>query len=119
MQIYGLIRDYYGFKNITKIVIFRYGESFDIHLGYGGTEIFWDERVQMLDTRNIDKRRYKFRQQIYKSIETYPLPPPPKRKLTIEDQILKTKQMLNRLVRKVELEEKYGKENTETFLEQN
>ena len=70
-EIYELLSNYYGLKNIHKIEIFRYGESFDIHLRYGGIDIFWEENVKMLDNNNVLKRRYKFRQQIYKNLPKY------------------------------------------------
>jgi len=70
-NIYGLMKDYYGFKNICKIEIFRYDESFDIHIRYGGKDIFWVERCEMLDIVNIKNRRYKFRQQIDKNLPKY------------------------------------------------
>lgn len=75
-EILGLLTDYYGLKNIQMIEIFRYGESYDIHMRYGGKEVFWDENCKMLDNNNVIKRRYKFRQQIYKDRQKLPPPPP-------------------------------------------
>ena len=72
INMFILLRDYYGFKNIHKIEIFRYGDTFDIHLRYGGVDVFWEERSQVLDRYKTSKRKYKFRQQIYKNINNFP-----------------------------------------------